>query len=134
MTQAPEFGLRVMNPPNESPPLGGLLMSTTPYHNGLTPTELRAHLCDDGELTEACTIRGLRIGVMLIESAMVFAVGTRLSIRFRLPWSPAALELPVLVRWCGDDHIGVQVDSIGIHDTIALTEFIRERRMKRSAA
>lgn len=109
-------------------------MSTSPYRGGLTATDIPARLCVPDGRCEPCMIKGLRMGVMLLESDAVVQVGTQVSIQVECQDRSQLVEFPVFVRWCGDHCIGVQIDSIGIRETIALMEWLGQRLPTRAAA
>lgn len=105
--------------------LEAIPLLTSSSCRGLIPTELPA-LFRDGTSgpSHECTIRAMRLGVMLIEGRCDAAVGDRLFIRFYVPTSERVFELPVFVRWRCSGHFGVQMGSVGVRATIAITHFL----------
>jgi len=100
-------------------------MLTSSSCRGLIPTELPALFRDEASgAARECTIRAMRLGVMLIQGRSDAAVGDRLFIRFYVSTSDRVFDLPVFVRWRCSGHIGVQMGSVGVRATVAITEFL----------
>ncbi len=96
--------------------------------HGLTPTELPALVNNRvGQEPRECTIQAMRLGVMLLEGLSGVEIGEQAFVRFYLPNASKPLEVPVFVRWCSDGLVGVQMGSLGVRTTIAITSFLQRQ-------
>ena len=68
--------------------------------------------------------RDVSVGGMFIETASPFAFGTNVVVHVHLPGYKGEMALPGVVRWTGDDGMGVQFGLLGARETHAITEIV----------
>jgi len=99
---------------------------------GLIRAELSAALYDQ-EHCLPCTIRALRLGMVLVESECGAVVGDEIKLLVTFPAAARLFEIPVTVRWREYGHLGLQMGVLGIHATMAITGYMAACREAHSA-
>ena len=68
--------------------------------------------------------RDVSVGGMFVETASPFPFGTDVIVHLSLPGYKDELVMPAVVRWTGQDGMGLQFRLLGARETHALTEIV----------
>jgi len=70
--------------------------------------------------------RDVSVGGIFVETASPFPFGTEVVVHVRLPGYKDELAMPAVVRWTGEDGMGLQFQLLGARETHAITEIVRK--------
>lgn len=90
-----------------------------------TPLRIELTCQSSSGQTFGGTSRDISLGGMFIETTERPAFGTQITVAGSIPGTKGETRLPAIVRWMGDDGIGVQFGLLGARETHALTKVIR---------
>jgi type IV pilus assembly protein PilZ len=68
------------------------------------------------------TARDISLGGMYIATDSAAPFGTEVFVRIRVPGRRDQMVLPGVVRWRGDDGMGIQFGMLGARETHAITQ------------
>ena len=90
------------------------------------PVDLEATVTTDGTAEVfAGRVRDLSIGGTFFTSECRLPFGTKVTIAIAFPAPSGTLQFPAVVRWKGDDGIGLQFGLVGAKETHAIAQAIR---------
>ncbi len=72
-------------------------------------------------------IRDLSIGGMFFLCEEKVAFGTKVTVHIHFPKPSGTLALPAVVRWVGEDGVGLQFGLTGAKETHAIAQVLRSR-------
>ncbi len=72
---------------------------------------------------EPCRVKNISMGGLLIGMGRM-PMGQKLTVWFRVPGLDAEIEAAGVVRWSGDDSVGMQFDGLRAKETWALGKYI----------
>lgn len=72
------------------------------------------------------TLTNLSLGGAFIEHDQRVPIGTRVTIRFRIPNRESPIEVGAQVRWAAEDGIGVQFDGLRAGEVWSVNQFLSE--------
>lgn len=72
-------------------------------------------------------VRDLSIGGMFFVGDVQLAFGTKVTVSIMFPKPSGELKFPGVVRWRGEDGIGVQFGLVGAKETHAIAQAVRKK-------
>ena len=78
--------------------------------------------------------KDISLGGMFVETPEVAPFGAEVVIITTLPGQPAPFTLPGVVRWTRTDGMGVQFRMLGVRETHAITEVVRDSEGSKSSS
>ncbi len=79
-----------------------------------------------GDETATGKARDLSVGGIFVETSAPLPFGTEVIVHLPLPGYKDDLLLPAVVRWTGQDGMGLQFGLMGARETHAITEVVRK--------
>lgn len=70
--------------------------------------------------------KDISLGGMFVETPDVPAFGAEVFVIVTLPGQPAPFSLPAIVRWTRANGMGLQFRMLGVRETHAITEVVRD--------
>ena len=74
----------------------------------------------------AQTIVNLSLGGALLSFGERLAIGSRLNLVFRIPTADVDISIGAIVRWAGDDSMGVQFDGLRAREVWSINEYFKK--------
>ena len=71
--------------------------------------------------------RDISLGGVFIETDVSSAVGEHVVVHVTLPKAKREMALPAVVRWSGNEGMGVQFGLLGARETHEITEFTKAK-------
>lgn len=78
-----------------------------------------------GEEVVTGQAQDVSLGGLFVETRSPFPFGTEVIVHLPLPGYKEELTVPAVVRWTGEDGMGLQFGLIGVRETHAITEVVR---------
>jgi PilZ domain len=72
------------------------------------------------------TIKNLSLGGAFVALGRRLAIGTPLSLRFRIPTHEHPIETGAVVRWSNDEGVGVQFEGLRAGEVWSLGKFFEQ--------
>ncbi len=89
------------------------------------PVKLSVTITHQDESRETSIIN-LSVGGALFTGFDRFAIGTQLTLAFKVPTSEIEIEVKAVVRWSTDDSTGVQFDGLRAREVWSINEYFKE--------
>ncbi len=79
-----------------------------------------------GGETRAMWTRNMSLGGLFLETEARPPMGTKVTLRFRVPTQKEPIEVGAVVRWADENGFGVQFDGLRARDVWALGKFFEQ--------
>lgn len=91
------------------------------------PIDVKVEFAAKGSTERAAgRAKDISLGGMFVETPAPLPFGAELVVHVTLPGQKSAFALPAVVRWRGNEGMGVQFGLIGARETHAITELTKE--------